>query len=162
MGLRVGVTGRPADRGAARSLSTLLDVRADEVFGVLLENIVDLVEQVVSLLGQLLATLLPGGRAAGEVIVLAATTATLGLLLSHRCLLRMSSAGSQLPAGYSTLAQRERCVRLGKPGVSRQCCALVIRQSSYVVSMSLWELWGGHNMTFQLDGLAPAQKPLRS
>jgi hypothetical protein len=32
---------------------------------------------------------LPGGCAAGEVVVLAATTATLGLLLSHRCLLRM-------------------------------------------------------------------------
>src|SRR4029077_8553286 len=110
-GLRVGVTGRPAVRGVARSLSTLLDVCTDEVFGVLFEDIVDLVEQVVGLLGQLLATLLPGGRAAGEVIVLAATTATLGLLLSHRCLLRMSSAGSQLPAGYPTLPVDARFAR---------------------------------------------------
>jgi hypothetical protein len=54
---------------------------------------------------------LPGGRAAGEVVVLAATTATLGLLLSHRCLLRMSSAGSQPPAGYSTLPFNGRFAR---------------------------------------------------
>src|SRR5690349_4328784 len=97
MGLREGVTGSAADRGAASSLSTLLDVCADEVFGVLLENVVDFVEQIVGLLGQLLATLLPGGRAAGEVVVLAATTAALGLLLSHRCLLHRLS---QSPAGH--------------------------------------------------------------
>ena len=90
--LRGGVWESPAARDAARALSALLDVRAPEVLGVLFENVVDLVQQIVGFLGQLFETLLPGGRAAGEVIVLAATTATLGLLLSHRCLLHMSSA----------------------------------------------------------------------
>src|ERR1700742_2436406 len=77
----------PGDRGWARSLSALLDVCADEVFGVLFQNIVDLVEQIVGLFGQLFATLLARGRASGGVVVVATTTAALGLLLSHRCLL---------------------------------------------------------------------------
>ena len=108
------MTERPADRGAARSLSALLDVRAHEVLGVLLENVVDLVEQVVGVLGQLLATLLAGGRAAGEVVVLAAATATLGLLLSHRCLLRMSIGG--LTAARRLLHTTGR--HAGLPGMS--------------------------------------------
>src|SRR5271165_1125896 len=78
----------PGDRGLARSLSALLDVCTDKVFGVLFQNIVDLIQQVVGLLGQLLATLLARGRAGGEVVVVATTTAALGLLLSHRCLLQ--------------------------------------------------------------------------
>src|ERR1700730_16367252 len=78
----------PGDRGLARSLSALLDVCADKVFGVLFQNIVDLIQQVVSVLGQLLATLLASGRAGSGVVVIAATTTALGLLLGHRCLLR--------------------------------------------------------------------------
>src|SRR6202035_5019431 len=77
------VSGWPGDRGTARSLSALLDVCADEVFGALFQNIIDLVEQVVGLLGQLLATLLARGRAGGGVVVIAAATAALGLLLGH-------------------------------------------------------------------------------
>ena len=76
-----------ADRYAARSLSALLDVRADEVLGVLFEYVVDLVEQIVGLFGELLATLLASRSSAGGVVVISAATTTLGLLLSHRCLL---------------------------------------------------------------------------
>src|ERR1700752_180349 len=89
---REGQSWWPDDRGLARSLSALLDVCADEVFGVLFQNIVDLVEQIVGLLGQLLATLLARGRAGGEVVIVATTTAALGLLLSHRCLLHRHRA----------------------------------------------------------------------
>src|SRR5262249_8308936 len=78
----------------ARSLAALLDVRPHEVLSVLFHHVVDLIEQIVGLFGQLLATLLAGGGSAREVVVLAASTATLGLLLSHRCLLQLSSAGS--------------------------------------------------------------------
>src|ERR1700742_3249236 len=84
---REGQSWWPDDRGLARSLSALLDVCADEVFSVLFQNIVDLIQQVVGLLGQLLATLLARGRAGSEVVVIAAATAALGLLLGHRCLL---------------------------------------------------------------------------
>src|SRR3984957_11750494 len=73
----------PGDRDLARSLSALLDVCADEVFGVLFQNIVDLIQQVVGLLGQLLATLLARGRAGSGVVVIAAATTALGLLLGH-------------------------------------------------------------------------------
>src|SRR6516162_555024 len=65
----------------------LLDIRADKVLGVFLKNVVNLVEQVVGVLGQLLAALLARGRGVGEVVIVAAATATLGLLLSHRRLL---------------------------------------------------------------------------
>src|ERR1700738_4961047 len=82
------LSGWPGDRETARSLSALLDVCADEVFGVLFQNIVDLVEQIVGLIGQLLATLLARGRAGGEVVVIAAVTAALGLLLRHCSLLQ--------------------------------------------------------------------------
>src|SRR5512139_2908145 len=95
--LRNWVLGWPAVRGGARSLSALLDVRPHEIFGVFLEHVVDLVQQIVGFLGQLLAALLPGGRVAGEVVVIAAATATLGLLLSHRCLLHRSSAACRPP-----------------------------------------------------------------
>src|SRR5205807_10052897 len=79
----------PGDRGSARSLSALLDVCAYEVFGVLFQNIVDLIQQVVGVLGQLLATLLARGRAgSGVVVIAAAATTALGLLLGHCCLLR--------------------------------------------------------------------------
>src|ERR1700722_18883857 len=78
----------PGDRGWARSLSALLDVCADKVFGVLFQNIVDLIQQVVGFLGQLLATLLARGRAGSGVVVTAAATTALGLLLGHYCLLR--------------------------------------------------------------------------
>src|ERR1700761_1431479 len=82
----------PGDRGWARSLSALLDVCADKVFGVLFQNIVDLIQQVVGFLGQLLATLLARGRAGSEVVVIAAATAALGLLLGHHCLLHRHRA----------------------------------------------------------------------
>src|ERR1700722_17027735 len=78
----------PGDRGWARSLSALLDVCADKVFGVLFQNIVDLIQQVVGFLGQLLATLLARGRAGSGVFVIPAATPALGLLLGHHCLLR--------------------------------------------------------------------------
>ena len=39
------------DQGTARSLSALLDVRTDEVLRVLLKDVVNLVEQIVGLLG---------------------------------------------------------------------------------------------------------------
>lgn len=42
------------------SLAALLDIGPDEVLGVLLEHVVDLVEQVVGVLGQLFATFLTG------------------------------------------------------------------------------------------------------
>src|ERR1700733_1322914 len=79
----------PGDHERARSLSALLDVCADEVFGVLFQNIVDLVQQIVGLIGQFLATLLARGRAGGWVVVIATppAPAALGLLLGHRCLL---------------------------------------------------------------------------
>jgi hypothetical protein len=64
-----------------------LDVRPDEILGVLLKDVVNLVEQIVGFLGQLLATLLASGRGAGEFVVVTAATATLGLFLSHRRLL---------------------------------------------------------------------------
>src|ERR1700758_3199874 len=76
------VSGWPGDRGTARSLSALLDVCADEVFGVLFQNIVDLVEQIVGLLGQLLATLLARGRAGGGVVPLPPPPPAFGLLLT--------------------------------------------------------------------------------
>src|ERR1700731_2669974 len=78
----------PGDRGWARALSALLDVCANKVFGVLFQNIVDLIQQVVGVLGQLLATLLARGRAGSGGVVIAAATTGLGLLLGHRCLLR--------------------------------------------------------------------------
>src|ERR1700743_2564599 len=89
---REGQSWWPGDRGGARSLSALLDVCADEVFGVLFQNIVDLVEQIVGLFDQLFATFLPRGRAGSEVVVIAATTTALGLLLGHRCLLHRHRA----------------------------------------------------------------------
>ena len=46
-----------------------LDVCAHEVLGVLLEHVVDLVQQIVGLLGELVATLLPAGAVTGEVVV---------------------------------------------------------------------------------------------
>jgi hypothetical protein len=64
-----------------------LDVCPHEVLGVLLEYVVDLVEQIVGLLGELLATLLASRSGVSGIVVIAATTATLSLLLSHRCLL---------------------------------------------------------------------------
>src|ERR1700683_3566329 len=82
----------PGDHERARSLAALLDVCADEVFGVLFQKIVDLVKQIVGLFGQLLATLLARGRAGGGVVVIAAATSALGLLLSHRCLLHLHRA----------------------------------------------------------------------
>src|ERR1700751_284808 len=100
------VSGWPGDRGTARSLSALLDVCADEVFGVLFQNIVDLVEQVVGLLGQLLATLLAPGRAGCEVVVIAPARAALGLLLGHRCLLqshRPLSTRPSVPPPYRSI-----------------------------------------------------------
>ena len=57
-----------------------MDIRTHEVLSVLFQHVIDLVEQIVGLLSQLLATLLPGGRAAGEVVVLAAVFAALGVL----------------------------------------------------------------------------------
>ena len=84
---REGQSWWPGDRGWARSLSALLDVCADEVLGVLFQNIVDLIQQVVGVLGQLFATLLARGRAVSEVVVIAAAATALGLLLGHRCLL---------------------------------------------------------------------------
>src|ERR1700751_1952226 len=92
------LSGWPGDRETARSLSALLDACADEVFGVLFQNIVDLVEQVVGLLGQLLATVLARGRAGGEVVVIAPATAALGLLLSHRCRLQSHRPGRTRPS----------------------------------------------------------------
>ena len=53
--------GRDVDR-AARLLAALLDVGADEVLGVLLEHVVDLVEDRVDVLAELLPPLLAGRR----------------------------------------------------------------------------------------------------
>jgi hypothetical protein len=63
-----------------------LDVRANEVLGVLFEHVVDLVEQIVGLFGELLTTLLASGSTAGGIVVVAAATTS--------CL---SSADSQGP-----------------------------------------------------------------
>ena len=53
-----GEAGAGRARRAARLLATLLDVGADEVLGVLLQHVVDLVEDRVDVLAELLATLL--------------------------------------------------------------------------------------------------------
>src|SRR6202022_4131371 len=99
----------PGDRETARSLAALLDVCADKVFGVLLQNIVDLVEQIVGLVGQLLATLLARGRAGGQVVVIAAATAALGLLLSHRCLLHAHRPWIPRPSFLHPTGRYRRC-----------------------------------------------------
>src|SRR4029077_17415961 len=62
-----------------RSFAALLDVRLDELLGVLLQDRVDLVQDVVHLFLELLA-LGSGGHLAGLVILAAAGT-LLGLLL---------------------------------------------------------------------------------
>src|ERR1700741_2598276 len=78
---------RADDQETARSLSALLDVRTDKVLCVFLEDVINLVEQIVGLLGELFAALLARGCSTGDVVVVTAATATLGLLLSHRRLL---------------------------------------------------------------------------
>src|SRR4051812_14941420 len=66
-------------------LAALLDVGPHEVLGVLLEHVVDLVEDGVHVLAELLTALLTGrGCVAAVVVVPAAATLTLGLLLRHR------------------------------------------------------------------------------
>ncbi len=57
------------------SLAALLDVGTHEVLGVLLEHVVDLVEQIVGVLSELLATFLTGTAVAdrGLVVVSAAS-----------------------------------------------------------------------------------------
>jgi len=69
-----------------------LDIGPHEIFGIFLKHIVDLIEQVVGLRGKLLTTLLPSGCTTDSAIILAAAAATLGLFLSHRCLLISSAA----------------------------------------------------------------------
>ena len=64
-----------------------MNIGAHEVLGVLFQDVIDLIEQIVGLLGQLLAALLAARLRAAGVVVLATAAATLGLLLSHRCLL---------------------------------------------------------------------------
>src|ERR1051326_933877 len=69
--LRRRMTG-PAPAGSladARSLAALLDVPADELLGVLLQHRVDLVEQVVDVLGDLLLTLGDGRIDRGRRVV---------------------------------------------------------------------------------------------
>src|SRR6185436_14813300 len=80
-------------RRAARLLATLLDVGADEVLGVLLQDVVDLVEDRVDILAELLATLLPRRRGVARLVVVAATAAlALGLLLRHDASCRCRAA----------------------------------------------------------------------
>ena len=50
-GLREKPSWWPGDLRTTRSLSALLDIRANEVLGVLLKDVIDLVEQIVGLLG---------------------------------------------------------------------------------------------------------------
>src|SRR4051794_2679849 len=77
------VTGDGPGRGG-RLLAALLHVGADEVLGVLLQHVVDLVEDRVDVLAQLLAPLLAGRPGVRAVLVVPATTAlALGLLLRH-------------------------------------------------------------------------------
>src|SRR5690606_40759212 len=81
------MTGRTPDgdaRGHLQSLATFLHVGANEVFGVLFEHIVDLVEQVVGVLRQLLAPFLTGGVYAVDTFVIVAAPGAFGLLLCHR------------------------------------------------------------------------------
>jgi hypothetical protein len=74
----------------ARVLAALLNVGADEVFGVLLEHVVDLVEDRVDVLAELLPPLLAGRLGTRAVFVVPTTAAlTLGLLLRHE----VSSSG---------------------------------------------------------------------
>src|SRR5262245_8382745 len=92
-------SGRPGLRAGTadpRSFAALLDVRLDELLGVLLQHGVDLVEDVVHLLLELLA--LGGrGRLAGVVVGPAARTLLgllLLLLLRHRRLLPLGGVPS--------------------------------------------------------------------
>src|SRR5690606_3329161 len=71
-----GVSGR-------NLLATLLHVRADEVLGVLLEHVVDLVEDRVDVLAELLPALLTGRRAAVDIVVAVTAALPLRLLLGH-------------------------------------------------------------------------------
>src|SRR5918998_5361876 len=77
----------PTPAGVARhpqvSLAALLHIGADEVFRVLLEHIVDLVEQVVRVLGELLTAFLSGRTISTGAVVVATATRALGLLLRH-------------------------------------------------------------------------------
>ena len=50
-----------------------MHIGPDEVLGVLLQDVVDLVEQIVGFLGELLAAFLTGGRRAGDILVVSAT-----------------------------------------------------------------------------------------
>src|SRR3954452_12206925 len=90
--LSTGSAGRrrpdPRVRVGRWLLATLLDVGPDEVLGVLLEHVVDLVEDRVDVLAELLTTLLAGRRRVRPVLVVPAPAAlALGLLLRHVCLL---------------------------------------------------------------------------
>src|SRR3954452_9582670 len=86
-----------SDQATARSLSALLNICTHEVLGVFLKDVVNLVEQIVRVLGQLFATLLACGGAAGEVIVISTTTAAFGLLLRHRRLLLCHEPRGECP-----------------------------------------------------------------
>src|ERR1044072_5185400 len=78
------VPGYEDRRGVGMNLlAALLDVRADEVLGVLLEHVVDLVENRVDILAELLPALLAGRRATVDIFVAVTATLPLRLLLGH-------------------------------------------------------------------------------
>src|SRR5215211_5093313 len=65
------------------SLPALLHVRPHEVFGVLFEYVVDLVEDRVDILAEFLTAFLTGRRRAGLVVAVPAATLALHLFLRH-------------------------------------------------------------------------------
>src|SRR6476620_2462503 len=69
------------------SLAALLHVRPHEVLGIGLEDVVDLVQQVVRLRGQFVASFLAGGIGGAAALVVVAATLPGGLLLCHLGLL---------------------------------------------------------------------------